>query len=87
MFGSRLVRWAAGLFAASAVASLMVVHLAAAQAPSETVRVEAQDTVWGIAERRYPEADTRAKVDEILRLNGRRDPVIHPGETLKVPSR
>jgi LysM repeat protein len=69
------------------MASFLVIHGAAAAEPADTVRVEAGDTVWGIAERRYPTADPRVKVDEIMRLNGRRDPVVHPGESLRVPRR
>jgi nucleoid-associated protein YgaU len=90
MFGARgrqATTIAAAALAAAGMASFLLIHGAAAAEPAETVRVEAGDTVWGIAERRYPESDPRVKVDEIMRLNGRRDPVVHPGESIKVPRR
>ena len=43
------------------------------------------DTVWSIAEARYPGADTRQRVDQILRANGLKSPVLYPGEHLQVP--
>lgn len=51
----------------------------------EVVRVAPGDTLWDLAARRYPTADVRQKVDDIERANGLHGPVIHPGETLKVP--
>ena len=54
--------------------------------PYETVTVQPGDTLWAIAAERYPNADTRAKVDEIERANGLADPSIHPGQSLKVPT-
>ncbi len=51
-----------------------------------TVTVRAGDTVWSIASERYPSADPREKVQEILDANGLRSPAIHAGEQLKVPT-
>ena len=52
-----------------------------------TITVAPGDTLWEIAEGRYPEADIRSKVDQIQRANGLRDPVVQPGEQLQVPTR
>jgi LysM domain len=52
----------------------------------EEVRVGAGETVWGIAQERYPGSDTRNKVDEILRINGLHDAVVGAGQPLKVPA-
>jgi nucleoid-associated protein YgaU len=52
----------------------------------ETVSVRPGDTLWAIAAERYPNADTRDKVDQIEHANGLSDPVIHPGQTLRVPN-
>ena len=41
---------------------------------------------WAIAAERYPNADTREKVDEIEHANGLNNPVIRPGQILKVPT-
>jgi nucleoid-associated protein YgaU len=52
----------------------------------ETVTVQPGDSLWAIAAERYPNADTREKVDEIERANGLSNPVIQPGESLRVPT-
>lgn len=52
----------------------------------ETVRVQPGQTLWGIAADRYPGADTRDKVGEIMSANGLRDANIAAGVELKVPS-
>ena len=52
----------------------------------ETVTVGPGQTLWGIAAQRYPDADTRAKVIEIERLNGLGGPELRVGEQLKVPA-
>jgi Tfp pilus assembly protein FimV len=52
----------------------------------ESVTVQSGDTLWAIAAERYPNADTREKVDEIERANGLSDPFIHPGQNLRVPT-
>jgi LysM domain len=57
-----------------------------AAGPYETLTVAPGDTLWQLAERRYPNADVRVKVEEIERANRLTDPVVHPGEVLKVPS-
>ena len=51
-----------------------------------TVTVGQGETVWSIAADRYPHSDARAKVDEILKANGLRQPIVYPGEQLKVPN-
>jgi LysM repeat protein len=52
----------------------------------ETVTVSPGQTLWQIAAERYPDADTRAKVVEIERLNGLAGPGLQVGEQLKVPA-
>jgi nucleoid-associated protein YgaU len=52
----------------------------------EVVTVRPGDTLWAIAAVRYPNADTREKVEEIERANGLSDPSIQPGQNLRVPS-
>jgi nucleoid-associated protein YgaU len=52
----------------------------------ETVRVGAGDTLWTIAQERYPGADAREKVDEIMRANNLHQAELYPGETLRVPA-
>ena len=54
--------------------------------PYDTVTVRSGDTLWAIAAARYPNADTREKVDEIERANGLSDASIRPGQSLRVPS-
>lgn len=63
-------------------------HAVQGSAPAayETVTVLPGDTLWDLAAHRYPNADVRQKVGEIERANGISDPVVHPGQTLKVPS-
>jgi len=52
----------------------------------DMVTVHAGDTVWTIAAQRYPSADTRDKVGEIMSANGLHDPTLLPGQHLKVPA-
>jgi hypothetical protein len=52
----------------------------------ETVTVQAGDTLWSLAQRRYPNEDVRGRVVEIERENGLRDPVLHTGQTLRLRS-
>jgi nucleoid-associated protein YgaU len=52
----------------------------------ESVTVQPGDTLWSIAAERYPNADTREKVDEIERANGLSDPFIRAGQDLRVPA-
>lgn len=55
-------------------------------APADvTVVVQPGDTLWSIAAGHYPSDDTRARVDDIERLNGLRGPAIEAGETLHLP--
>ena len=51
-----------------------------------TVVVQPGDSLWSIAQTRYPGADTRERVDAIERLNGLGSPVIAAGETLQLPT-
>jgi LysM repeat protein len=51
-----------------------------------TIVVQPGDTLWAIAAERYPADDTRARVDQIERLNGLQSPVIEAGETLRLPA-
>jgi LysM repeat protein len=50
------------------------------------VTVQPGDTLWSLAERRYPGEDVRARVSEIERANGLGDPVLHTGQTLRLRS-
>lgn len=54
---------------------------------AETVTVAQGDTLWGIASRRYPDADVRQEVYEIEQLNGLRGPTIMAGQRLRLPAR
>ena len=54
---------------------------------AETVTVVQGDTLWGIASRRYPDADVRQEVYEIEQLNGLRGPTIMAGQRLRLPAR
>ncbi len=73
--------------AALAMLMLGLARAVAGDAPSayENIKVTPGETLWSIAAHRYPDADTRQKVDQIERANGLGGPVIQPGETLKVP--
>jgi LysM repeat protein len=53
--------------------------------PAPTVVVEPHDTLWSIAARTAPRRDPYAAVAEIQRLNGLRDYVVQPGDTLVLP--
>jgi LysM repeat protein len=52
----------------------------------ESVTVQPGDTLWSLAERRYPGEDVRTRVAEIERANGLGDPVLHSGQTLRLPA-
>ena len=54
---------------------------------TESVTVQQGQTVWSIAAERYPEADTRAMVGEIVRLNHLDNQPLYSGEQLQVPAR
>ena len=50
------------------------------------VRVQAGDTLWGIANRVDPDADPRALVQRIVELNGLGAPSVEAGSRLVVPA-
>ncbi|HEX4817745.1 MAG TPA: LysM peptidoglycan-binding domain-containing protein [Nonomuraea sp.] len=50
------------------------------------VEVRQGDTLWAIADVLSGGEDPRAVVEEIMRLNGLPDSIIHPGTRLYVPS-
>ena len=87
-FASVVRRLLVGAVLLAALLGAGFAHVAQGSAPSayETITVAPGDTLWVLAERRYPNEDVRRKVDEIERVNGLNGPEIHPGETLKVPS-
>jgi len=79
-----LYRWALVLVAALAV-MLALSRVAQGGEAAATIVVQPGDTLWAIAAERYPADDTRARVDQIERLNGLQSPVIEAGETLRLP--
>jgi nucleoid-associated protein YgaU len=80
-----LYRWALVLVAALAV-MLALSRVAWGGEAAATVVVQPGDTLWTIAAERYPGDDTRARIDEIERLNNLSSPVIAVGETLRLPA-
>ena len=77
-------RWALVLVAALTV-MLALSRIAQGGEAAATMVVQPGDTLWTIAAARYPSDDTRARVDEIERLNNLSSPVISVGETLRLP--
>jgi hypothetical protein len=78
-----------GLLLLAAVCVLAVALAARGEAGAgayEEVTVQPGDTLWSIAASRRPDSDVRAGVGEIMRVNGLKDPVIQPGDHLRVPS-
>jgi nucleoid-associated protein YgaU len=61
---------------------------AAGAEPGGFVRYQVRpgDTLWTIAASRYPDSDVRTRVGEIEKANGLQDPVIIPGEELRIPA-
>ena len=57
-----------------------------APAGYEVVRVQPGQSLWSIAAGRYPAADTRSKVEEIIRANGLKSPQVNAGAELRIPS-
>ena len=80
-----LYRWALVLVAALAV-MLALSRVAWGGEAAATMVVQPGDTLWTIASERYPSDDTRARIDEIERLNNLSSPVIVVGETLRLPA-
>ena len=87
--------WPARLGRAAAVSGavlLLLFGLARAaeggtQGAYESVTVQSGDTLWTIASERYPGTDVRAKVYQIEQANHLSAELLHPGETLLVPTR
>ena len=83
-----MVLAAAALLAVTAFGGLgaRLVHAQTAIPPSAPAVVEVQpgDTVWSIAQRVAPQADTRAVVDAIVARNGLVGGVVHPGQRLRI---
>lgn len=88
-------RWGIAALVAVALLGVGYAREAAGSSPvsggppagSEVVTVAPGDTLWGIATRRYPEADAREKVFEIEQLNGLSGPTIVVGQRLRTPAR
>ena len=78
-------RWALVLVAALAV-MLALSRIAHGGESAATMVVQPGDTLWAIAAARYPTDDTRARVDEIERMNNLSSPAISVGETLRLPA-
>ena len=81
-------RLAVGVALLAVVFGLGFAHGVQGTAPVEyeTVTVQPGDTLWSVAERRYPNEDIRGRVAEIERENGLKDPMLHAGQTLKLRS-
>lgn len=69
----------------SAAASAGVAQPAPSAAPA-TIVVGPADTLWTLAARVAPNADRRATIDRILRLNALAGAAVRPGQTLLVPA-
>lgn len=54
--------------------------------PPQVVVVRPGQTVWSIAESRFPNQDPRQTVDEIDQANHLRGGVVYPGERLRLPA-
>ena len=69
--------------------SLGLARVAEGGAPSgyEAVSIQPGDTLWTIASDRYPGADVRSKVWQIEQANHLDGVSLHPGQTIRVPSR
>jgi LysM repeat protein len=85
----RLVVFAFLVLLASAASAVLLATASRASAPDvgapPTVVVQPHETLWSIAARTAPRRDPYAAVAEIRRLNGLRDSVVYPGETLVLP--
>lgn len=90
------VRWAALWLLCAGVLAVTVLAWLVLAAPASqasgthqptVVVVQPDDTLWSIASRHLPGRDPYQAVDEIRRLNGLSDHVIHPGQQLLVPAR
>jgi nucleoid-associated protein YgaU len=53
---------------------------------TDQIVVRTGDSLWSIAEARYPDTDPRAKVEDIERANHLNGPVLHPGQVLRLPA-
>ena len=53
---------------------------------TEQLVVQPGQSLWAIAQDRYPDEDTRSKVGEIIRLNHIDGQAIYAGERLQVPA-
>lgn len=76
---------------AAAVALLLLIFTSHAVGatpprPPQVVVVQPGQTVWSIAETRFPNQDPRQTVDEIDRTNHLKGGVVYPGERLRLPS-
>ena len=82
--GRRIVTWSAVvLFAVFALSKAVQ----GGTAPGYTsVTVGRGETLWSIAADRYPDADTREKVDQIMHANAMSQPLVYPGERIRVPN-
>lgn len=78
----------AGVFAALAFgmlsARLVQSQTAIPDSAPATVQVQPGDTLWSIAQRVAPQADTRSVVDTIIARNNLVDGVVHPGQHLTI---
>lgn len=59
---------------------------ATAPRPPQVVVVQRGQTVWSIAEARFPNQDPRQTVDEIDRVNHLHGGQVYPGERLRLPA-
>jgi hypothetical protein len=54
---------------------------------TERIQVQAGQSLWSIAQDRYPDEDPRTAVGQIVQLNHLGDQPIYGGEVLVVPAR
>jgi nucleoid-associated protein YgaU len=83
--GRRLAVSAASLVAAVSVGLLVAVH-GGASSPAEHWSVHRGDTLWAIAQSRYPGGDVQSRIGEIEALNHLDGPELSPGQILTLPA-
>jgi hypothetical protein len=60
--------------------------LGAVRPAPQVIVVRPGETLWSIAETRYPSEDPRSAIDEIVQANHLPSTSVYPGEHLRLPS-